>query len=42
MKIVFILVNSAGADEMPHYAAFHLRLHCLRKDPFSCFLYTKG
>ena len=35
LKIVFILANSADPDEMPHYAAFHLGLHCLPK-----YLYT--
>ena len=35
MKInfVFIFANSAETDEMPHYAAFHLGLHCLPKVP---------
>ena len=27
----FFLVNSADPDEMPHYVAFHLGLHCLPK-----------
>ena len=27
----FILANSADSDEMWHYAAFHLGLHCLAK-----------
>ena len=27
---IYILTNSADPDEMPHYAAFHLGLHCLR------------
>ena len=27
---------------MPHYAAFHLGLHCLPKYPFRGFWYTKG
>ena len=25
------LANSADPDEMPHYVAFHLGLHCLPK-----------
>ena len=25
------VANSADTDEMPHYAAFHLGLHCLPK-----------
>ena len=29
------LSNSAGPDEMLHFAAFHLGLHCLPKYPFS-------
>ena len=33
MKIGFVLANSADADEMPHYASFHLGLHCLPKFP---------
>ena len=27
----FVIANSADPDEMPHYAAFHLGLHCLLK-----------
>ena len=30
-KIVFVLANSADPDEMLHYGAFHLGLHCLPK-----------
>ena len=29
--VVLILPNSADPDEMQHYAAFHLNLHCLPK-----------
>ena len=29
-------------DEMQHYAAFHQGLHCLSKNPFRGFQYTKG
>ena len=29
--IDLVLSNSADPDEMPHYVAFHLSLHCLRK-----------
>ena len=29
LKADFLLANSADPDEMPHYAAFHLDLHCL-------------
>ena len=35
LKIVFIFANSADPDEMPHYAAFHLGLHCL---PINLFI----
>ena len=31
MRVVLILANSADPDEMQHYAAFHLGLHCLSK-----------
>ena len=33
LKIDFVFANSANPDEMPHYAAFHLGLHCLPKHP---------
>ena len=42
LKIVFILANSADPDEMQHYAAFYLGLHCLQKYQFRGFQYTKG
>ena len=42
LKAVLILANSADPDEMQHYAAFHLGLHCLPKYPFKVFTYTKG
>ena len=32
----------ADPDEMQHYAAFHLGLHCLPKYPFKVFQQTKG
>ena len=35
--VVLILANSADPDEMQHYAAFHLGLHCLPKYPFMGF-----
>ena len=41
LKDVLNLANSADPDEMQHYAAFHLGLHCLPKDPFRDFRYTK-
>ena len=31
LKVVLILANSTDPDEMQHYAAFHLGLHCLPK-----------
>ena len=39
---LFVLANSADPDEMPHYAAFHLGLHCLSKYPFLGFWSSKG
>ena len=32
-KIIFKLANSADPDEMQHFAAFILGLHCLAKYP---------
>ena len=29
LVILFVLANSVGPVEMPHYVAFHLGLHCL-------------
>ena len=29
LKMVFVLANSVYPDEMPHYAAFHLGIHCM-------------
>ena len=34
LKIIFVLANSVDPDEMPHYASFHLFLHCLPKYAF--------
>ena len=42
LKIIFIVANGAGHDEMLHFAAFHLGLHCLPKYPFRGIKYTKG
>ena len=39
VKIVFVLVNSANPDEMPHYVAFHLGLHCLPQNAFRSHYY---
>ena len=42
LKIDFVLANSVGPDEMPHYAAFHLGLDCLPKYLFRGLWYSKG
>ena len=34
LKISYVFPNSADPDEMQHYAAFHLGLHCLPRYPF--------
>ena len=36
VKINFNLANSADRDEMTHYAAFHVGLHCLPKYMITC------
>ena len=36
-EVDFVLANSEDPDEMPHYAAFHLGLHCLPKYPLRGF-----
>ena len=41
LKINFVLANSVDPDEMLHYPAFHLGLHCLPKYPFRSFESTK-
>ena len=33
IDFVLRLANSAGPDEVPHYVAFHMGLHCLLKYP---------
>ena len=33
LKVIVIVANSVNPDEMQHYAAFHLGLHCLPKYP---------
>ena len=40
LKIDFVVANSADPDEMSHYGAFHLCLHCLSKYPFRGFWFT--
>ena len=42
LKVVLTLANSVNPDEMQHYAAFHLGLHCLPKYLFRSFQYSKG
>ena len=37
LKFTFILANSEDPDEMPHYAAFHLGLHCFPKYPSTSY-----
>ena len=37
LKIDFVLANSADPGEMPHYAAFHLGLHCSTSYLLRCF-----
>ena len=37
LKIFFTFTNNVDPDEMQHYVAFHLALHCFRG-----FLNTKG
>ena len=34
LNIEIIIINIADPDEMQHYAAFHLGLHCLPNYPF--------
>ena len=40
LKFLLTLTTSVDPDEMPHYAAFHLGLHCLSKCLFINFPYT--
>ena len=42
LKIFFTFTNSVAPDEMQHYAAFHLGLHCLQKYLFRGFPNFKG
>ena len=42
LKINFVLANSVDPDEMTHYAAFHLGLHCFQKYSFTRCLVLKG
>ena len=38
---LFSLTNRVDTDEMQHYAAFHICLHCLKKYLFISFPNTK-
>ena len=42
LKIALTSAKSVDPDEMQHYAAFHLGLHCLQKYWFRGFQNTKG
>ena len=42
LNLYFVLANSADPDEMTHYAAFHLGLHCLPKYLFKGYCCRKG
>ena len=42
LKIFFTFTNSVDPDEMQHYAAFHLGLHCLQKYLLGVSPNTKG
>ena len=42
LSLNLILANNADPDEMLHFPAFHLGLHCLLKYPFRGLQYTKG
>ena len=42
LKISFTFTNSVDPDEMQHFAAVHLGLHCLQKYSFRGFPDTKG
>ena len=39
---LFLFTNRVDPDEMQHYAAFYLGLHCLQKYSFRGFQNTKG
>ena len=42
LKIAFILSNSADHNKIPHYAAFHLGVHCVPKYIFTGIQNEKG
>ena len=33
LNVILVIANSVYTDEMQHYAAFHLDLHCFPKYP---------
>ena len=41
LKLFSHKTNSADTDEIPHSSAFQLCFHCLTKNLFSGFQYTK-
>ena len=41
LKIVFVQAVSVDPDEVPHYAASHLGLHCFAKYTFRSNQFTK-
>ena len=41
LKVVIILANRVDPDEIQHYAAFHLGLHCLPKKTLRGCQYRK-
>ena len=40
--LFYLNTNSVDTDEMPHYLAFNLGLHCLQKYLFRGYLNSKG
>ena len=42
LKIRFVVANIVDPDEMLHYAAFHLGLHCLLMYIFRSLQYAQG
>ena len=42
LKVNFVLTNSVVPGKMPHYAAFHLGLHCLQNYAFVSQEYAKA
>ena len=41
LKIIFVLTNSVDPDELSHYSAFNLGLHCLQKFVFKGVIIIK-